>query len=129
MATSNIRRISIVAVAICLSATAAGLLWFGLPRQPPDGPTRLERPDPRLQYTGPFRNIHPGVRYVDDARCAKCHAAIATAYHEHPMGRSLRPITDVPALATGAPQNNPLQAFGTRFRAVYEGNQMQQVRT
>src|SRR5882724_6327418 len=106
MTTSNLRRIMIVAAAICLAATAAGLVWFCFPVPPPRG-TRLERPDPRLEYTGPFRNVHPGVRYIDDAHCAKCHAAIATTYSEHPMGRSLLPITEAQALPAGSQQNNP----------------------
>src|SRR5438874_13006855 len=43
-----------------------------------------------------YRNTLPGVRYVGDAVCARCHAEIAQAYHNHPMGRSLdrvRPAT------------------------------------
>src|SRR4051794_31754855 len=115
MSTGNVRRI-IVAAAIGLAAIAAGLLWFFFPTQPPRG-TGLKRPDPRLEYTGPFRNIHPGVRYVDEARCARCHEAIAATYSKHPMGRSLLPITEVQALPAGAQQNNPFSAFGTRFRA------------
>ena len=36
-----------------------------------------------------YRNTLPGVRYVGDAACARCHAEIAQAYHNHPMGHSL----------------------------------------
>src|SRR5258708_3981528 len=128
MTTSNVPRITIVAAAICLVAAVAGLLWFFVPAQPPPS-TRLERPDPRREYTGPFRNVHPGVRYVDEARCARCHAAIAATFAEHPMGRSLLPTAEVSALPAGAQQNNPFQALGTRFRAEYEGDLLRHRRT
>ena len=29
--------------------------------------------DPRLVYTGPFRNVDSAVRYVPEDRCAACH--------------------------------------------------------
>jgi Flp pilus assembly protein TadD len=40
----------------------------------------------------PYKNIRPGVRYVGDAPCARCHAEIARTYRNHPMGRSLSPV-------------------------------------
>ena len=40
----------------------------------------------------PFQNARPGVAYVGDAACARCHREIALDYHSHPMGRSLAPI-------------------------------------
>jgi len=48
---------------------------------------------PRDAYAGsPYRNARPGVGYVGDAECARCHREIAEAYRSHPMGRSLAPI-------------------------------------
>ena len=40
----------------------------------------------------PYLNVRPGVGYVGDAACARCHREIAEAYRSHPMGRSLAPI-------------------------------------
>src|SRR5262244_1139751 len=42
-------------------------------------------PDPRLTYAGPFQNIHPSVRYVGDAECARCHKKESESFHRHPM--------------------------------------------
>src|SRR5689334_19314705 len=44
-----------------------------------------------------YPNTRPGVRYVGDGACVRCHADIAGPYRDHPMGRSLRPI-DVASL-------------------------------
>jgi predicted CXXCH cytochrome family protein len=44
-------------------------------------------------YVGsPFENTRPGVAYVGDAACARCHREIAQTYRSHPMGRSLAPV-------------------------------------
>jgi tetratricopeptide (TPR) repeat protein len=40
----------------------------------------------------PYQNVRPGVGYVGDAACARCHREIAAAYRSHPMGRSLAPV-------------------------------------
>jgi hypothetical protein len=45
-----------------------------------------------LDIRSPYRNTRPGVKYVGDAACARCHAEIAGTYRSHPMGRSLAPI-------------------------------------
>src|SRR5687768_7805822 len=37
----------------------------------------------------PYKNVHPGVKYVGDTACARCHADIAESFRRHPMGRSL----------------------------------------
>lgn len=80
--------------------------------------------DPRLEYAGPFQNIHPEVRYVGDARCAECHDDIARTYHQHPMARSLLPLTDK---AQQPPldevHHNPFEALGRRFQVEIRGEQ------
>ncbi len=61
------------------------------PDQPPERVVRSEdaKPiDPRVSYTGIFRNIDPAVQYVGDENCAQCHADLCTTFHQHPMGRS-----------------------------------------
>jgi predicted CXXCH cytochrome family protein len=46
----------------------------------------------------PWLNTRPGVKYLGDAECARCHADIAETYRRHPMGRSLAPIALAPAV-------------------------------
>jgi hypothetical protein len=130
MTTPNTHRLMILAAAGLLGAAALGLVWFLLPGSPPAAPeARTPPPDPRLEYAGPFRNVHPSVRYVPDSRCTGCHRTIAAAYAEHPMGRSLWPVAQAPAPPTGEPQNNPFQAFGTRFLVEYTGGGIRHRRT
>jgi tetratricopeptide (TPR) repeat protein len=50
----------------------------------------------------PFLNARPGVKYVGDAVCARCHADIARAFRHHPMGRSLAPIAAAPEAGIAA---------------------------
>ena len=45
----------------------------------------------------PYQNTRPGVKYVGDAACIRCHAEIGESYRLHPMGRSLSPITPATA--------------------------------
>jgi hypothetical protein len=40
----------------------------------------------------PYQNVRPGVGYVGDAACARCHREITDTYRSHPMGRSLAPV-------------------------------------
>ena len=47
---------------------------------------------PPVVVDSPYANTHPGVRYVGDAACIRCHAEIGQTYRQHPMGRSLAPI-------------------------------------
>jgi hypothetical protein len=42
----------------------------------------------------PYKNTEPKVKYVGSAACARCHEEIARTYSQHPMGRSLAPVTD-----------------------------------
>lgn len=52
--------------------------------------------DPRVAYAGPYRNIHPDVKYVGSETCGNCHVQIADDYARHAMGRSLSPNTGNP---------------------------------
>ena len=79
-------------------------------------------PDPRLAYTGPYRNIDPAVQYVADERCGDCHQKEAHSFAEHPMGRSLFPIATAHAPPTGPQQNNPFEALGSRFQVERVGD-------
>jgi Flp pilus assembly protein TadD len=48
----------------------------------------------------PYANTRPGVKYLGDDACIRCHTEIGETYRRHPMGRSLAPIEL--ALTSGA---------------------------
>ncbi len=73
-------------VGVLLLAWSSG--WFDSKVAPEPGDTPA--PDPRLAYKGPFKNIHPDVKYVGDAVCAECHRGHSLGFHSHPMGQSIR---------------------------------------
>src|SRR5205807_1869012 len=64
------------------------------------------RDDPRSSYRGPFRNVHPDVKYVGREICARCHMEIAEDYARHPMSRTLSPISRVTAALPYDAQHN-----------------------
>lgn len=86
------------------------------------GPREHERPepapDPRLTYRGPFKNVDPGVAYVSDTECGKCHAEIAKTFSQHPMARTLTPIEHFASPPLDAQSNNPFSAFGQEFEVI-----------
>src|SRR5437870_2060609 len=86
--------------------------------------------DPRVTYQGPFRNIHPDVKYVGAAACANCHFDIVTTYLRHAMGNSVAPIAALaPKQAYDAQHHNPFQAVGSQFRVERHGEGMVQRET
>ncbi|HTU92806.1 MAG TPA: tetratricopeptide repeat protein [Gemmataceae bacterium] len=84
--------------------------------------------DPRRAYDGPYRNIHPDVRYVGDAQCAgACHIHddIIRSYARHPMGRSLVPIEALlDRQRYAADTNNPFRILGRRFEVDRQGKRL-----
>ena len=56
-----------------------------------------------------WKNAQPGVKYVGDLACARCHAEIADTFRRHPMGRSLAPIS--PLKAVGGDRSNDTTTF------------------
>ncbi len=83
--------------------------------------------DPRLAYSGPYRNIHPSVRYVGDAACRSCHVHddILASFARHPMGRSLLRAEDLlDHQRYGPDTNNPFTAVGRRFQVDRQGNRL-----
>jgi cytochrome c-type biogenesis protein CcmH/NrfG len=69
----------------------AGIIWAAWPalRTRTAGRWRSSRD---VSADSPYPNARPGVAYVGDAACARCHREISQAYRAHPMGRSLAPI-------------------------------------
>jgi hypothetical protein len=51
--------------------------------------------DPRLTYAGPFRNVHPAVKYLGDTACVGCHKEVSHSFHQHSMGRSIVPVREL----------------------------------
>lgn len=106
---------------------AAPVAWLlsrrvGPTPQPVAAPPNVrdaDPPDPRLTFSTPFRNVRPEVRYVGDAACAKCHAAIASSYHGHPMGMSAAFVDKGPA-AERLPDGPPSAAQGFLLSAKRE---------
>jgi len=93
-----------------LGLTAA---WVGWPTGQPSNtePVPDRSDDPRVTYTGPFRNVHPDVKYVGDAVCASCHADHAASYAKHPMARAMAPVAAAtPIERYDPPARNPFQA-------------------
>lgn len=111
----RLRRTCLLGAAL-LTALFAGLaLVRGLVHEAPPAPAAL--PDPRISYDGPYRNVHPDVASIDDARCAQCHATIARHFRTHPMGRSLGPIDEFEPIENyGAEAHNPFRADGFEYR-------------
>ena len=124
-------RLALAGGAALVAVAAAGYLAL---RPVPEGPAAAAQdaedltpdappPDPRLAFPSPFRNVAPGVRYVGDARCSGCHAAISESYHEHPMGRSATAAGDAAPLEKfDAGSNNPCRVGGYELRATAAGH-------
>ena len=111
------RRAAFVVVPLVL----AGCLWaawpslrtvVGVRETTPAGPPRNRD----VYADSPYRNVRPGVGYVGDAACARCHGEIAAAYGTHPMGRSLSEIGAAsPAARTGADAGLPFESKGVQY--------------
>lgn len=122
----------LVGLSLLLIVTLGGAAWWiAFGRQPATdageevAQGKAPPSDPRLAYDGPFRNIHPDVKYVGDEKCIECHKEIHETYREHPMGRSVVPVA---ALAGEHPydheHNNPFTAFGIQFRVDQQGDRV-----
>jgi hypothetical protein len=73
--------------------------------------------DPRLTIATRYLNVKPSVKYVGDAACAGCHRKISDSFHQHPMGRSLAPVTAAtPSERYDTEAHNPFEAFGFLYR-------------
>jgi predicted CXXCH cytochrome family protein len=87
-------------------------------------PPALVPRDPRLTYTGPFRNIHPEVDFVGDAACSECHAEETRSYREHPMGRSMTPVHELLSLLDSDGKAASFTASQSRFTVEQRGERI-----
>jgi Tetratricopeptide repeat len=76
----------------------AGGLWTAWVRWRPGRDSRAP-----VALETPYANGQPGVAFVGDEACARCHRELAADYRRHPMGRSLTHIAGVPAAAGTSP--------------------------
>jgi hypothetical protein len=128
-----------LALFAAFASAIAGGVWYAFLREPPQlapepGPTPAAPtadpppPDPRLTFATPFRNVRPEVKYVGDAACSSCHAAIDKTYHKHPMGLSAAPAANAPPLEKyDAAANNPAVAQGFTLRVEQAGGQFRHI--
>jgi tetratricopeptide (TPR) repeat protein len=117
------------AVVLLLIALAGVFLAAGLAARWRNGASSVPQPitqdsssiDPRVAYSGPYRNVRPNVAYVGDAVCLECHAEKA-GFHNSAMGRSLVPIAQLAAKQGYNPSvHNPFEALNCRFQVERDG--------
>ena len=102
---------ALIAALAVMGAAVAIVSWHVAPSA---SSRRVVRP---LDASSPFANTRPGVRYVGDESCARCHAGIAASYRRHPMGRSLAPVAaaEIPGLAEAADGRPLFEAEGLEY--------------
>ncbi|MFI5456371.1 MAG: cytochrome c3 family protein, partial [Isosphaerales bacterium] len=109
------RRRRLLLLTVVLSVVGAGALilrWR----------TSAKQDVQRLGVRPPYRNTQPGVNYVGDAACIRCHAGIAETFRLHPMGRSLSPIADAQSLGAGPDGSRPqFEAQGLLYSVEHQG--------
>jgi Flp pilus assembly protein TadD len=109
------RRLILLAAFVMLGSAAAYVLWGPVP-----GRDR-HRPDP----LPPYANARPGVKYLGDSSCTRCHAEIAESFRRHPMGRSLSPITAAGPEPDDARNGRPLfEAQGLQYGIEHRGGRV-----
>lgn len=72
----------------------------------------------------PYKNVRPGVEYVGDAACSRCHSEIAETYRQHPMGRSLAPIDEAVMAGGGSPSIASFLAQGFEYSVERRGDRV-----
>lgn len=98
-------------------AAGATVLWW------PDRPLRPLAEEAGRQAAAPVA-APPEPQYVDDARCAECHAEIYETYRAHPMGRSMSPIGQVSDTPDVSPDAEAFTAGGLRYEIRRPGNEL-----
>ncbi len=96
-----------LALSTLLLSAGAGWIFWGARSASPRGATSLVKS--ALRAASPWKNTVPGIKYVGDAACARCHQEIADTFRRHPMGRSLAPIATAPAV--GMPKTDGSASF------------------
>ena len=77
-----------------------------------------------LAAESPYRNARPGVKYVGDATCVRCHAEISETYRRHPMGRSLGEVRSVTIPGQDSLPSPLFQAQGLEYSVERRGDRV-----
>jgi hypothetical protein len=112
---SRVPMFMLTASSLVLLAGAIWTLWRARVVPGSSEVGALERAAPWPQ--SPWKNAQPGVKYVGDATCARCHSDIVDTFSRHPMGRSLATIAAAPAVGLDRAQDGTatFEAGSSRF--------------
>jgi hypothetical protein len=100
----NRRLLSLVIVLpACVGLVWGFVAWQRAGREIPGDP---KPPDEEA----PCRNTMPGVEYVGDVVCSRCHQTIAKRFRQHPMGQSLGPTAEM----------SPIESFDTSAHPAFD---------
>jgi hypothetical protein len=73
----------------------------------------------------PYASARPGVAYVGDEACARCHGKIAADYRRHPMGRSMALAEEAPAREIGGDRAQAsFESQGLRYAVEHRGGRL-----
>jgi hypothetical protein len=117
-------RFALCAIGVAVAALASLMWQFGVgerhhPVEEQAAPSVATAPS----ATTPYLNAASDVQYVGDEACTDCHLEQAKTFRKHPMGQSLRPVSEVAALQDYTPRvNDPFEALGFQFSAERQGN-------
>ena len=100
---------------LSLAVGLAGLAWVWVNSRP--GKVDTASHDPRLNYSGPFLNIHPSVQYVGDQACMGCHDTHLESFAKHPMGQAMSLVSDASKIEKyDAEAKNPFVGNGFAYQ-------------
>src|SRR5262249_8529208 len=120
-----------IGIVVFIGLGAGGWWWYHSTHRATEsndtakGSKRSSPEDPRLTFATPFLNVRPEVKYVGDEVCAGCHEGHAKTYHQHPMGRSLAPLTAAtPVERYESSAGNPFTAANLRYEIERRGERV-----
>jgi hypothetical protein len=102
----------LAASSLALAFAVGWISWQA--RRGADRRAASHEPHDSARPRSPWKNAQPGVKYVGDSACTRCHAEIADSFRRHPMGRSLAPI----AVADHGPDTTTTFEAGSRSYTV-----------
>jgi hypothetical protein len=115
----------LVAGGIVLAIAALVAAWIWWPRSEEPQPPVSASDDPRVNYTGPFLNVRPEVKYVGDAVCAECHADLAAVYAKHPMAQAMAVVSQATEIEKfDAAARNPFSAGDLIYEVRRQGTRV-----
>jgi predicted CXXCH cytochrome family protein len=76
------------------------------------------------EFDTPYLNARPGVQYVGDAACRRCHPEQVKTYRKHPMALSLTPLSQSGPERFDAAAHTQFAAFNTQFAVERRGAQV-----